>query len=151
MIPLILAAVVRVAVGLSHAPDQTAIDAIEREARAQGVPVSLALAVCTIESGLGTRGRILCGCYVRRRDADGRLVRDRHGRLAINTDLDAQAQCAALSLRHARQACGAWAPALRRYNQGHGCPLADPRGYVSRAIRYQRALAGRLGERLLAD
>lgn len=151
MIPLVLAAVVRVAMGMSRVPAQDALDAIEREARAQGVPVSLALAVCTVESGLGTRGRILCGCYVHRRGDDGQLVRDQRGRLVINTDLDAQARCAALSLRHARAACGSWAGALRRYNQGHGCPLADPRGYVSRVVRHQRATARLTHERPLTD
>lgn len=151
MTPLVLAAILRVAMRMSRVPDQDALDAIEREARAQSVPVSLALAVCTVESGLGTRGRILCGCYVHRRSGDGRPVRDRYGRLAIDTSLDAQARCAALSLRHARALCGAWAPALRRYNQGRGCPLADPRGYVSRVVRYQRAAARLTGERPITD
>ena len=151
MIPLLSAAALRVALGLSHLPDQTAVDAIEREARAQGVPVSVAIAVCTVESRLGTRGRILCGCYVYRRDEAGRIVRDRRGRPAIDTSIDAQARCAALSLRHNRARCRSWAAGLREYNLGGGCPLGDPRGYVGRVVRLQRAVARLTRERPLTD
>ena len=151
MTTLVLAAVVRVAMGMSRLPDQAAVDAIEREARAAGVPVSLALSVCTVESRLGTRGRILCGCYVHVHGADGSLVRDRRGRLAIDTSIAAQARCAALSLRHARARCGAWSPALRRYNQGRGCPSSDPRGYARRALAHQRRVAPHVGEPPITD
>ena len=47
---------------LDNVPLTTTKGAIARGSR---VPVSLALAVCTLESGVGTRGAILCGCYVR--------------------------------------------------------------------------------------
>lgn len=151
MTPLVPVSVLRLALGLSQVPDQTAVDAIEREARVEGVPVSLAIGVCTVESRLGTRGRILCGCYVCRRDEDGRLIRDERGRPRIDTSIDAQARCVAVSLRHHRARCRAWAPALRHYNLGGNCPLNDPRGYVSRAIRFQRAVARLFRESLLTD
>lgn len=116
------------AIGLSRAPDQAAVDAIESAARAAHVPVSLALAVCALESGIGTRGAILCGC-------------------GNDRDAIAQARCAAGTLAYGRRACGSWAASLRRYRYGlgraseHGCPLADPRRYVDRVSGYQRAVA----------
>lgn len=137
--------------GMSRLPDQAAVDAIEREARAAGVPVSIALSVCTVESRLGTRGRILCGCYVYRRDEAGRLVRDVRGRPVIDTSIDAQARCVAVSLRHNVARCRSWAAGLREYNLGGGCPLGDPRGYVGRVVRLQRAVARLTRERPLTD
>jgi hypothetical protein len=117
--------------GLSRTPDQAAVDAVERAALDARVPVSLALAVCALESGLGTRGRILCGCYVRRADGAG-----------VDTDVGAQARCVAGTLRVGLRSCGSWAASLRRYRYGladHGCPLADPRAYVRRVQGYTRA------------
>ena len=128
---MILAAVLRLALGLSRAPDQAAVDALERHALAARVPVSLAVAVCTLESGLGTRGAILCGCYVRGPGG------------AVDRSVEAQARCVAGTLAHGRRVCGSWAASLRRYRYGladHGCPLADPRSYVRRVSAYGRAL-----------
>lgn len=128
---MILATILRTALGLSRAPDQAAVDAIERAALAAHVPPSLALAVCTVESGLGTRGAILCGCYVRRNGV-------------LDTSVEAQARCVAGTLAHGRRACGSWAASLRRYRYGlrdHGCPLADPRDYVGRVSVHQGAVA----------
>lgn len=125
---MIPAAVLAAAIGLSRAPDQAAVDAIESAARAAHVPVSLALAVCALESGIGTRGAILCGC-------------------GSDRDTIAQARCAAGTLAYGRRACGSWAASLRRYRYGlgraseHGCPLADPRNYVGRVSAYQGAVA----------
>ncbi len=127
---MILAAVLRLLLGLSRPPDQTAVDAIEREALAARVPVSLALAVCTLESGLGTRGAILCGCYVRRAGV-------------LDTSVEGQARCVAGTLRVGLRSCGSWAASLRRYRYGladHGCPLADPRAYVRRVGAYTRMM-----------
>jgi hypothetical protein len=127
---VIRAAVLAAALGLSRVPSQDAVDAVEREALRARVPVSLALAVCTLESGLGTRGAILCGCMVR------------------DHSPAAQARCIAGTLAHGRGACGSWAGALRRYRYGlrdHGCPLADPRGYVTRVDALQRAVARVVG------
>jgi hypothetical protein len=126
---VILAAVLRLALGLSRLPDQGAVDAIERHAVAARVPVSLALAVCTLESGLGTRGAILCGCYVRRAGV-------------LDVSVEGQARCVAGTLRAGLRSCGSWAASLRRYRYGladHGCPLADPRAYVRRVQGYVRA------------
>lgn len=125
---MIPAAILSAALGLSRAPDQAAVDAIESAARAAHVPVSLALAVCALESGIGTRGAILCGC-------------------GSDRDTIAQARCAAGTLAYGRRACGSWAASLRRYRYGlgraseHGCPLADPRRYVDRVSVYQGAVA----------
>jgi len=58
---VILARVLALTLELSRVPDQGAVDAIAEASRAAGVPRALALAVCTVESGLGTRGAILCG------------------------------------------------------------------------------------------
>jgi hypothetical protein len=119
----------RLLLGLSRLPDQGAVDAIERAAVEARVPVALALAVCTLESGLGTRGSILCGCYVRRAGA-------------LDTSVEAQARCVAGTLRAGVRSCGSWAASLRRYRYGladHGCPLADPRRYVGRVQGYVRA------------
>jgi hypothetical protein len=105
------------------------VDAVERHAVAARVPVSLALAVCTLESGLGTRGTILCGCYVRRAGA-------------LDVSVEGQARCVAGTLRAGLRSCGSWAASLRRYRYGladHGCPLADPRRYVGRVQGYVRA------------
>lgn len=119
----------RLLLGLARAPDQVAVDAIERAAVEARVPVALALAVCTLESGLGTRGAILCGCYVRRAGV-------------LDTSVEAQARCVAGTLRVGVRSCGSWAASLRRYRYGladHGCPLADPRAYVRRVQGYVRA------------
>ena len=127
---MILSRILAAALSLSHVPDQAAVDAIETAARAAHVPVALALAVCTVESGLGTRGAILCGCYVRRAGA-------------VDTSTAAQARCVAGTLRAGWRACGSWAGALRRYRYGladHGCPLADPRRYVDRVGAYTRRM-----------
>lgn len=121
--------VLRLLLGLSRLPNQGAVDAIERAAVEARVPVSLALAVCTLESGLGTRGSILCGCYVRRAGV-------------LDTSVEAQARCVAGTLRAGVRSCGSWAASLRRYRYGladHGCPLADPRRYVGRVQGYVRA------------
>ena len=126
---MIAAHALRLLLGLSRDPDQGAVDAIEREALAARVPVSLALAVCALESGLGTRGAILCGCYVRRAGA-------------LDTSVEGQARCVAGTLRVGLRSCGSWAASLRRYRYGladHGCPLADPRRYVGRVQGYTRA------------
>ena len=134
---MIPAAVLAAAVALSRAPDQASVDAIERAARGSRVPVSLALAVCTLESGVGTRGAILCGCYVRGPSG------------AVDRSTAAQARCVAGTLAHGRRVCGSWGASLRRYRYGladHGCPLADPRSYLRRVGAYQRLVAGRLGE-----
>lgn len=128
---MILAAVLRALLGLSRAPDQAAVDALERHALAARVPVSLVVAVCTLESGLGTRGAILCGCYVRGPSG------------AVDRSVEAQARCVAGTLAHGRRVCGSWGASLRRYRYGladHGCPLADPRAYVRRVSAYGRAL-----------
>jgi hypothetical protein len=85
--------------------------------------------VCTLESGLGTRGAILCGCYVRRAGA-------------LDVSVEGQARCVAGTLRAGLRSCGSWAASLRRYRYGladHGCPLADPRRYVGRVQGYVRA------------
>lgn len=132
---MILAAVLAAALGLSRVPDQAAVSAIESAARAARVPVSLALAVCALESGIGTRGSILCGCYVSR-VVDGRRV--------LDVSTEAQARCVAGTLAHGLRVCGSWAASLRRYRYGlrdRGCPLADPRNYVGRVGAYQRAAA----------
>lgn len=129
---MIDARVLRLLLGLARAPDQVAVDAIERAAVEARVPVSLALAVCTLESGLGTRGAILCGCYVRR------VV---GGVRTLDTSVEAQARCVAGTLRVGVRSCGSWAASLRRYRYGladHGCPLADPRAYVRRVQGYVR-------------
>lgn len=137
---MIPAAVLAAAVALSRAPDQASVDAIERAARGSRVPVSLALAVCTLESGLGTRGAILCGCYVRVPGG------------AVDRSITAQARCVAGTLAHGRRVCGSWGASLRRYRYGlgraseHGCPLADPRSYLRRVQAYQRMIAGRVRE-----
>lgn len=126
---MIDARTLRLLLGLSRLPDQGAVDAIERAAVEARVPVSLALAVCTLESGLGTRGSILCGCYVRRAGV-------------LDTSVEAQARCVAGTLRAGVRSCGSWAASLRRYRYGladHGCPLADPRRYVGRVQGYVRA------------
>lgn len=126
---MIDARVLRLLLGLARLPDQGAVDAIEREALAARVPVSLALAVCTLESGLGTRGAILCGCYVRRAGV-------------LDVSVEGQARCVAGTLRAGMRSCGSWAASLRRYRYGladHGCPLADPRRYVGRVQGYTRA------------
>lgn len=115
------AGVLRVALALSRAPAQATIDELVAAARVAHVPVPLVVAVCAVESGLGTRGAILCGC-----GAD-RAVR-------------AQARCSAATLAHGRQLCGGWAGALRRYRYG-GCPQADPRAYVRRVAAYARSAA----------
>lgn len=136
---MIPAAILAAALGLSRAPDQAAVDAIESAARAARVPVSLALAlaVCALESGIGTRGAILCGC-------------------GSDRDTIAQARCAAGTLAYGRRACGSWAASLRRYRYGlgraseHGCPLADPRNYVGRVSAYQGAVALATSGRVLA-
>ena len=107
-----LADALRVALELSRAPSQATVDEIERAARAARVPVAVALAVCQVESGIGTRGAILCGCG-----------RDRGVR--------AQARCASATLAHGRRLCGGWDGALRRYRWG-ACASADPTGYVRR-------------------
>lgn len=128
---MIPAVIIAAALGLSRAPDQAAVDAIETAARAARVPVSLALAVCALESGIGTRGDILCGCYVRRAGV-------------LDTSTEAQARCVAGTLAYGLRACGSWAASLRRYRYGlrdHGCPLADPRRYVDRVSAYQGAVA----------
>ena len=127
---MILSRILAAALSLSHVPDQAAVDAIETAARAAHVPVALALAVCTVESGIGTRGDILCGCYVRRAGV-------------VDTSTAAQARCVAGTLRAGWRACGSWAGALRRYRYGladHGCPLADPRRYVDRVGVYARRM-----------
>lgn len=127
---MILARVLALALELSRVPDQSAVDAIVEASRAAGVPRALALAVCTVESGLGTRGAILCGCYVRRTGV-------------VDTSTAAQARCVAGTLRAGWRACGSWAGALRRYRYGladHGCPLADPRRYVDRVGAYTRRM-----------
>lgn len=140
---MIPAAVLSAVLSLSRAPDQSAVDAIERHARAARVPVSLALAVCTLESGVGTRGAILCGCYVR-------VPGDPGG--AVDRSVAAQARCVAGTLAHGRRVCGSWGASLRRYRYGlgraseHGCPLADPRSYLRRVQAYQRMIAGRVRE-----
>lgn len=93
------------------------------------VPGRVLLAVCAVESGLGTRGNILCGCAPQ----DAR----RRG-------YPAQAECAARSLAHGYAHCGTWPNALRRYRYGlahHGCPRRDPERYAPRVMR----VAGRLG------
>ena len=129
---MILSRILAAALSLSHAPEQAAVDAIVAAARGARVPVALALAVCTVESGLGTRGAILCGCYVRRAGA-------------VDTSTAAQARCVAGTLAHGRAACGSWAASLRRYRYGladHGCPVADPRRYVARVEGYARRLEG---------
>lgn len=126
-----LARLLSAALSLSHVPAQSAVDAIETAARAAHVPVALALAVCTVESGLGTRGAILCGCYSRRHDG------------TVDTSTEAQARCVAGTLRVGWRSCGLWAGSLRRYRYGladHGCPLADPRRYVDRVSAYARRL-----------
>ena len=126
---MIDARTLRLLLGLARAPDQVAVDAIERAAVEARVPVSLALAVCTLESGLGTRGAILCGCYVRREGV-------------LDVSVEAQARCVAGTLRAGVRSCGSWAASLRRYRYGladHGCPLADPRAYVRRVQGYVRA------------
>ena len=115
------AVLLRVVLGLSRAPAQATIDELVAAARGAHVPVPLVLGVCQVESGLGTRGAILCGC-----GAD-RAVR-------------AQARCAAATLAHGRQLCHGWAGALRRYRYG-GCPQADPRRYVERVEDYARSAA----------
>lgn len=127
---MILARILSAALSLSRVPDQGAVDAIESAARAARVPVALALAVCTVESGLGTRGAILCGCRVRRAGV-------------LDTSTEAQARCAAGTLRAGWRSCGSWAGSLRRYRYGladHGCPLADPRRYVDRVGAYSRRM-----------
>lgn len=127
---MILARILAAALSLSHVPDQSAVNAIVAAARSARVPVALALAVCTVESGLGTRGAILCGCYVRRAGV-------------VDTSTAAQARCVAGTLAAGWRSCGSWAGALRRYRYGladHGCPLADPRRYVDRVSAYTRRL-----------
>lgn len=127
---MILSRILAAALSLSHVPDQAAVDAIETAARAAHVPVALALAVCTVESGIGTRGDILCGCYVRHAGV-------------VDTSTAAQARCVAGTLAAGWRSCGSWAGALRRYRYGladHGCPLADPRRYVDRVSVYARRL-----------
>jgi hypothetical protein len=114
------ATLLRVVLGLSRAPAQATVDEIERAARAARVPVAMALAVCQVESGLGTRGAILCGC-------------------GVDRSVRAQARCAAATLAHGRRLCGGWAGGLRRYRYG-GCPQADPRRYVLRVGVYGRRL-----------
>ena len=114
------APVLRALLGLSRAPAQATVDELVDAARDAHVPAALVLAVCQVESGLGTRGAILCGC-----GAD-RSVR-------------AQARCAAGTLAHGRRLCGGWAGGLRRYRYG-GCPAADPRRYVRRVGAYGRRL-----------
>lgn len=114
------AVLLRAMLGLSRAPAQATVDELVAAAREAHVPVALVLAVCQVESGIGTRGAILCGC-----GAD-RSVRS-------------QARCAAATLAHGRRLCGGWAPALRRYRYG-GCPQADPRRYVRRVGAYGRRL-----------
>jgi hypothetical protein len=134
---LILRAIVAAALELSHHPAQEHVDVIEREARRHRVPVSLALAVCGLESGVNTRGGILCGCHVR--GPDGRIDRSPA----------AQARCAASTLARGIRRCGV-AGALRRYRYGGDCPLADPRDYARRVGALQRRVARRVGERPLA-
>lgn len=127
---MILSRILAAALSLSRAPEQAAVDAIETAARAAHVPVALALAVCTVESGLGTRGAILCGCYVRHAGV-------------VDTSTAAQARCVAGTLAAGWRSCGSWAGALRRYRYGladHGCPLADPRRYVARVEAYAHCL-----------
>jgi hypothetical protein len=113
------AAALRAALGLSQAPEQATVDELVEAARASHVPVALVVAVCQVESGLGTRGAILCGC------GGARGVR-------------AQARCAARTLAVGRRLCGGWGGALRRYRYG-GCPRSDPRAYVRRVEGYERA------------
>jgi hypothetical protein len=114
------APLLRALLGLSRAPAQATVDELVDAARDAHVPAALVLAVCQVESGLGTRGAILCGC-----GAD-RSVRS-------------QARCAAATLAHGRRLCGGWGGALRRYRYG-GCPAADPRRYVRRVGVYGRRL-----------
>jgi len=125
-----LADALRVALELSRAPSQATVDEIERAARAARVPVAMALAVCQVESGLGTRGAILCGCG-----------RDRGVR--------AQARCAAATLAHGRRLCGGWGGALRRYRWGT-CASADPTGYVRRVGAVARRISPRRALRPIA-
>lgn len=99
---MILARILAAALSLSRAPDQAAVDAIVAAARGARVPVALALAVCTVESGLGTRGDILCGCYVRHAGV-------------VDTSTTAQARCVAGTLAAGHRACGSWVGALRRH------------------------------------
>lgn len=115
------ALLLRIALGLSRAPAQSTIDELVAAALAAHVSVPLVLGVCQVESGLGTRGAILCGC-------------------GADRAVTAQARCAAATLAHGRQLCGGWAGALRRYRYG-GCPQADPRAYVRRVEAYARSAA----------
>jgi len=114
------ATLLRVVLGLSRAPAQATVDELVDAARAAHVPAALVLAVCQVESGLGTRGAILCGC-------------------GVDRSVRAQARCAAATLTHGRRLCGGWGGALRRYRYG-GCPQADPRRYVRRVGVYWRRM-----------
>lgn len=124
-----LAHALALALGLSRDPAPVDVDAIVAAARAARVPPALALGVCAVESGIGTRGTILCGCHVRRAGV-------------LDRSAVSQARCIAGTLAHGRHACGSWAAALRRVRYGlldRGCPLADPRGYVLRVGAAARA------------
>lgn len=114
------APLLRALLGLSRAPAQATVDELVAAARDAHVQVALVLAVCQLESGLGTRGAILCGC-------------------GVDRSVRAQARCAAATLAHGRRLCGGWDASLRRYRYG-GCPQADPRSYVRRVGAYGRLM-----------
>ncbi len=124
------ATLLRAMLGLSQAPAQATVDELVDAARDAHVPVALVLAVCQVESGLGTRGAILCGCG-----------RDRGVR--------AQARCASATLAHGRRLCGGWGGALRRYRWG-ACRSPDPTGYVRRVGAVARRISGRGRNRKIA-
>lgn len=118
------AVLLRSLLGLSRAPAQATVDELVAAAREAHVPAALVLAVCQVESGIGTRGAILCGC-------------------GVDRSVRSQARCAAGTLAYARRRCGGWAGGLRRYRYGiadGGCPQADPRLYVRRVGAYGRRL-----------